>query len=70
MACISSPWWHQEWRVLLGFWQGYVLNDEDNYLTHGTNKKIFYKIYKSVDEIDEDAIVKLLKEAVGIDGMM
>lgn len=53
--------------VLLGFWQGYLLEDVDQYLTHGTNKKIFYKIYQSVEEIDEVAIVKLLKEAVILD---
>ena len=29
--------------VLLGFWQGNKLNDEHGYLTHGTNKKVFYK---------------------------
>ena len=53
--------------VLLGFWYGNKLKDEDNYLTHGTNKQIFYKIFKSADEIDEDAIVKLLKEAIKLD---
>lgn len=53
--------------VLLGFWYGNKLKDEDNYLTHGTNKQIFYKIYKTAEEIDEEAIVKLLKEAVKID---
>jgi hypothetical protein len=53
--------------VLLGFWYGNRLQDIDNYLTHGTNKQIFYKIYNSVDEIDEEAIVKLLKEAVMLD---
>jgi hypothetical protein len=53
--------------VLLGFWQGNKLNDEDNYLTHGTNKKVFYRIYKSVEEIDERAIVKLLKVAIELD---
>ncbi|MHC1703914.1 MAG: DUF1801 domain-containing protein [Tenuifilaceae bacterium] len=56
--------------VLLGFWQGYRLKDVDNYLTHGTNKKIFYQIYNSVDEIDERAIEKLLKEAVELDNRM
>ena len=54
--------------VLLGFWQGNKLNDADNYLTQGTNKKIFYKIFNDVEEIDEAAIVKLLKEAVRVDG--
>jgi uncharacterized protein DUF1801 len=53
--------------VLLGFWQGNKLKDEDAYLIHGTNKKIFYKIFNDVDEIDERAIVKLLKEAVEVD---
>ena len=53
--------------VLLGFWQGNKLKDEDHYLTRGTNKKVFYKIYNDADEIDEAAIVKLLKEAVLID---
>ena len=53
--------------VLLGFWQGNKLNDENGYLARGTNKKIFYKIYKHVEEIDEPAIVKLLKEAVRVD---
>ncbi len=53
--------------VLLGFWYGNQLNDVDRYLIHGTNKQIFYKIYKSPEEIDEATISKLLKEAVRID---
>lgn len=53
--------------VLLGFWQGYLLEDVDEYLTHGTNKKIFYKIYQSVAEIEEGAIAKLLQEAIVLD---
>jgi hypothetical protein len=53
--------------VLLGFWYGCKLEDIDQYLKHGTNKQIFYKIYKSVDEINERAIKKLLKEAASLD---
>jgi len=53
--------------VLLGFWHGNKLKDVDHYLTHGTNKQVFYKIYQSVEEINEKAIVKLLKEAVSVD---
>jgi Domain of unknown function (DU1801) len=53
--------------VLLGFWYGNKLKDADHYLIHGTNKQIFYKIYNSADDIDEKAIVKLLKEAVQLD---
>ena len=53
--------------VLLGFWYGNKLVDADNYLTHGTNKQVFYKVFKSAEEIDEIAIVKLLKEAAKLD---
>lgn len=53
--------------VLLGFWYGNRLKDIDGYLTHGTNKQIFYKVYYSAEEINERAIVKLLKEAVAVD---
>jgi hypothetical protein len=53
--------------VLLGFWYGNKLKDADNYLTHGTNKQIFYKVYYSADDIKETSIVKLLKEAVELD---
>ena len=53
--------------VLLGFWYGNKLNDVDNYLSRGSNKQIFYRIFKSPEEIDEDAIGKLLKEAVRVD---
>jgi len=53
--------------VLLGFWYGNRLDDVDHYLTHGTNKQIFYKIYQTAEEIDELAIVKLLNEAVIVD---
>jgi hypothetical protein len=53
--------------VLFGFWYGNKLADVDNYLTHGTNKQIFYKIYNDVEEINVKAVVKLLKEAVKLD---
>lgn len=55
--------------VLFGFWYGNKLNDTDHYLTHGTNKQVFYKIYNEPEEIDEKAIVKLLKEAARIDSL-
>lgn len=53
--------------VLFAFWYGNKLNDVDQYLTHGTNKQIFYKIYKEPEEINQKAIVKLLKEAIRVD---
>ena len=53
--------------VLLGFCYGHLLEDIDQYLTHGTNKQIFYKIYQSPEEIDEEAVAKLLRAAVNLD---
>jgi len=53
--------------VLLGFWQGKLLADVDNYLTKGTNKKVYYKIYHRPEDIDLDAVNKLLDEAIIID---
>ena len=53
--------------VLLGFWYGNKLKDPDHFLTRGTNKQIFYKIYQAPEEIDEKPIKKLLKEAIKVD---
>ena len=53
--------------VLLGFWYGNKLKDPDRFLTHGTNKQIFYKIYQTPEEIDEKPIQKLLQEAILLD---
>jgi hypothetical protein len=53
--------------VLLGFWFGNKLKDKEHYLTHGTNKKVFYKIFQSVEDIEEEPIASLLKEALLID---
>ncbi len=53
--------------VLLGFWYGCRLKDTDYYLTHGTNKQIFYKIFYTPEDINEKAIARLLKEAVQLD---
>lgn len=53
--------------VLLGFWYGHQLIDENRFLSHGTNRKVFYKIYQTVEEIDENPIKNLLKEALRLD---
>lgn len=55
--------------VLFGLWHGNKLQDTDNYLTRGTNRQVFYKIFYSPEEIDSRAIIKLLKEAVKVDGV-
>jgi hypothetical protein len=53
--------------VLFGFWYGNKLKDPDNYLLHGTNKQIFYKIFHAPEEIDDVPIKKLLSEAITLD---
>lgn len=53
--------------VLLGFWYGNRLKDRDGYLTQGTNKQIFYKIYKEPEAIDDRKINRLLDEAIALD---
>lgn len=53
--------------VLFGFWYGNRLKDESKYLTHGTNKQIFYKVYQSVADINIPVLIGLIKEAVELD---
>ena len=60
----SVPWGGFSNGVMLGFCQGNKLKDRDHYLTHGTNKQVYYKIFQSTDEIDINAILSVLKEAV------
>lgn len=53
--------------VLLGFWYGNKLKDVNNYLTHGTNKQVFYRIYQTPTEISITDVTRLLKEAISLD---
>lgn len=52
---------------MLGLWYGNRLADVDHYLTHGTNKQIFYKIFNELEDIDDAPINKLLLEATELD---
>jgi len=54
--------------VLLGFWHGNKLADPEHYLTKGTNKRVFYRIYRDVDDISEPPLTRLLREAIKLDG--
>lgn len=63
----SVPWGGFKSGVMLGFCQGNKLKDTKRYLTHGSNKQVFYKIFQSAGQIDMEAIIFLLKEAVAID---
>ncbi len=53
--------------VLLGFWYGNRLPDAGGFLTHGTNKQIFYKIYQTVEELEEEPLLAILQEAIALD---
>ncbi|MFD2163063.1 DUF1801 domain-containing protein [Paradesertivirga mongoliensis] len=53
--------------VLLGFWYGSKLQDAANYLTRGTNKRIYYRVYLSPTEININDVSRLLKEAADLD---
>jgi Domain of unknown function (DU1801) len=63
----AVPWGGFNSGVMLGFCQGNKLKDADHYLEQGTNKQIYYRIFRSTDEIETDAIVSILKEAVETD---
>lgn len=66
----SIPWGGIRSGVLLGFCQGNRLEDPNRYLDHGTNKQVYYKIFNSVDEIDEVSIISILNEAVNFDAKL
>jgi hypothetical protein len=63
----SVPWGGISEGVLFGFCYGNKLKDAGNYLTHGNKKQVFYKIFHSPEEINYEAIVALLNEAVDVD---
>ena len=63
----AIPWGGIKSGVLLGFCNGNKLKDSEAYLSHGTNKQIFYKIYHSTDEINTESIILLLKESLELD---
>jgi hypothetical protein len=53
--------------ILFGFCYGNRLKDSNNYLTHGSNKQVFYKAFRSPEEINYETIVSLLQEVVEVD---
>lgn len=53
--------------VMLAFWYGNRLKDVNNYLNHGTNKQIYFKIFQKVEEIDVKLVKDILSEAVALD---
>ena len=63
----SIPRGGVEEGVLFGFWYGNLLSDKDNYLKKGNNRKVYYRIFKDVDEINVIKLKRLLIEAINLD---
>ncbi len=55
--------------VLLGFAHGNRLENVNGYIKSGTNRKIYYRVIRSVDDIDEREIKLLLMDALIVDKM-
>jgi hypothetical protein len=53
--------------VFFGCWRGCYLPNKNNFLKSGTNKRIFYRIFKHVDEIDFEGLLVIIKEVVALD---
>jgi hypothetical protein len=53
--------------VRFGFSNGYLLNDPDGFLDKGNRKNVYWKDFKSINEIDISLIKSLLFDAIIID---
>lgn len=53
--------------VRFGFAKGYLMQDELNFLEKGNRKEVYWRDFKSIDEIDSDVLKAYLFEAVEID---
>ena len=53
--------------VLFGVWQGVHLSDKNGFLKKGRNRKIFYRIFTHINQIDPEPIVTILNEAIKLD---
>ncbi len=53
--------------VRFGFTKGYLMQYELNYLDRGDRKQVYWRDFKSIDEIDEDILKTYIFEALEID---
>jgi len=64
----SIPWGNVKMNgVQLGFCNGYLLDDEINYLEKGNRKQVYVKTFQDVREIDIELIKSYIFDAVEID---
>lgn len=53
--------------VQFGFTNGYLLNDDLNYLDKGSRKQVYTKTFYSIEDIDAELLRSYLFEALSID---
>lgn len=64
----SVPWGNAGIKgVQLGFCNGYLMQDELNYLSKGARKQVYWREYSRLDEIDPDIVKAYLHEAYLLD---
>jgi len=64
----AVPWGNVKLNgVQLGFCNGYLLQDEDDYLEKGNRKQVYSKTFHTIKEIDEPLIRSFIYEAVAVD---
>jgi len=64
----SIPWGNVKMKgIQLGFCQGYLLQDDINYLEKGNRKQVYSKTFYNVNEIDVDLLRAYLFDAVAVD---
>lgn len=64
----SVPWGNVPMDgVQFGFTNGYLLNDDLNYLDKGSRKQVYTKTFYSIEDIDAELLRSYLFEALSID---
>jgi len=64
----SVPWGKVKNKgVKFGFCEGYLLNDDINYLEKENRKQVYTKTFYNIDEIDVDLLKSYIFQAVELD---
>lgn len=64
----SIPWGKvRQEGVRLGFTKGYLLQDDINFLDKGNRKEVYWKDFRSMEELDEVTLLTYLSRASDID---
>lgn len=64
----SIPWGKvRQEGVRLGFTKGYLLQDDINFLDKGNRKEVYWKDFRSMEQLDEVTLLTYLSRASDID---